>query len=150
MGAHGLHAALAAHPDMIADLRAYTVYALATTGGAPKDALDKAWASRDKLSDEGLALVGLALDATGDGRAKDAAVLLEKKAKMTDADAHWEGNLRRAAGILGRHFGRDDGLCAEAADRGRIAGAGCCPRQRSGWPSIATGTTGTRPSRRRW
>ena len=28
---------LAAHPDMIPDLRAYVVYALATTGGAPKD-----------------------------------------------------------------------------------------------------------------
>ena len=55
---------------MIADLRAYTVYALATTGGAPKEALDKAWASRGKLSDEGLALTGLALDAAGDGRAK--------------------------------------------------------------------------------
>ena len=101
MGADGLPLTLAAHPDMIADLRAYTVYALATTGGAPKNALDKAWASRGKLSDEGLALVGLALDAAGDERAKDAAVLLEKKAKVSDADAHWEGNLRRAAGILG-------------------------------------------------
>ena len=39
---------------MIPDLRAYVVYALATTGGAPKDALDKVWSSRDKLSDEGL------------------------------------------------------------------------------------------------
>ena len=86
-----LAAELAAHPDMIADLRAYTVYALATTGGAPKNALDKVWASRGKLSDEGLALVGLAMDATGDKRAKDAAVLLEKKAKLGDADAHWEG-----------------------------------------------------------
>ena len=37
-----LQSTLAAHPDMIADLRAYAVYALATTGGAPKDALDKA------------------------------------------------------------------------------------------------------------
>jgi len=46
-----------------------------------KDALDAAWSSRDKLSDEGLALVGLALDAAGDSRAKDAATLLEKKAK---------------------------------------------------------------------
>jgi uncharacterized protein YfaS (alpha-2-macroglobulin family) len=81
---------LAAHPDMIPDLRAYVVYALATTGGAPKDSLDKAWDSRDKLSDEGLALVGLALDAAGDGRAKDAAALLEKKAKVSDIDAHWE------------------------------------------------------------
>jgi uncharacterized protein YfaS (alpha-2-macroglobulin family) len=83
---------LAAHPDMIPDLRAYVVYALATTGGAPKDALDKAWDSRGKLSDEGLALAGLALDAAGDGRAKDAATLLEKKAKVSDIDAHWEGN----------------------------------------------------------
>ena len=83
---------LAAHPEMIPDLRAYVVYALATTGGAPKDALDKAWDSRGKLSDEGLALVGLALDAAGDGRAKDAATQLEKKAKVSDIDAHWEGN----------------------------------------------------------
>ena len=87
-----LQAALAAHPNMIADLRAYTVYALATTGGAPKDALVAAWSSRDKLSDEGLALVGLALDAAGDSRAKDAATLLEKKAKVTDVDAYWAGN----------------------------------------------------------
>jgi uncharacterized protein YfaS (alpha-2-macroglobulin family) len=83
---------LAAHPDMIPDLRAYTVYALATTGGAPKDALDRTWASQDKLSDEGLALTGLALDAAGDARAHEAAVLLEKKAHATDGDAYWEGN----------------------------------------------------------
>ncbi len=86
-----LAAELAAHPEMIPDLRAYVVYALATTGGAPKDALDKAWDSQGKLSDEGLALVGLALDAAGDGRAKNAATLLEKKAKVSDIDAHWEG-----------------------------------------------------------
>ena len=87
-----LNSALAAHPNMVPDLRAYVVYALATTGGAPKDALDKAWSSRDKLSDEGLALVGLALDAAGDSRAKEAATLLEKKARTTDTDAYWSGN----------------------------------------------------------
>jgi uncharacterized protein YfaS (alpha-2-macroglobulin family) len=86
-----LQSTLAAHPDMIPDLRAYSVYALATTGGAPKDALDKAWGNRDNLSDEGLALTGLALDASGDSRAKDAAQLLEKKAKATDSDAYWPG-----------------------------------------------------------
>ena len=91
-GRNWLIAMLAAHPDMIPDLRAYTVYALATTGGAPKDALDKTWDSRDNLSDEGLALAGLALDAAGDSRAHQAAELLEKKAKATDFDAHWEGN----------------------------------------------------------
>ncbi len=94
-----LIAAMAAHPNMIPDLRAYVVYALATTGGAPeqvknelKDALDKTWASRDKLSDEGLALTGLALAAAGDSRAKQVVELLEKKAKVTDFDAHWEGS----------------------------------------------------------
>jgi len=87
-----LAAQLAAHPDMIPDLRVYATYALATTGGAPKDAVDRSWASRDKLSDEGLALLGLAMDASGDGRARDAALLLEKKAKVSDGDAHWEGN----------------------------------------------------------
>jgi uncharacterized protein YfaS (alpha-2-macroglobulin family) len=87
-----LQATLAAHPEMIPDFRAYVVYALATTGGAPKDALDKAWDNRDKLSDEGLALVGLALDSAGDSRAKDAAQLLERKAKTTGNDAYWAGN----------------------------------------------------------
>jgi uncharacterized protein YfaS (alpha-2-macroglobulin family) len=83
---------LAAHPDMIPDLRAYTMYALATTGSVPKEALDKTWDSRDKLTDEGLALTGLALAAAGDSRGKQAAQLLETKAKVTDVDAHWEGN----------------------------------------------------------
>ncbi len=101
---HWLVLQLDAHPDMIPDLRAYTVYALGTTvpeskddsdpiwDGHEKDALDRAWSSRDKLSDEGLALAGLALDAAGDPRAHDAAMLLEKKAHATDIDAHWEGS----------------------------------------------------------
>ena len=87
-----LLSSLNAHPNMLPDLRAYVVYAVASTGGAPADALDKVWASRDKLSDEGLALAGLALDAAGDSRAHQAALLLEEKAEVTDADAHWESN----------------------------------------------------------
>ncbi|MGA2539854.1 MAG: hypothetical protein ABSF53_27860, partial [Terracidiphilus sp.] len=87
-----LQAALAAHPDMIPDLRAYTVYALATTGGAPQESLEVVWSSRAKLSDEGLALAGLALHAAGDARAKQAAELIEKKAKLTDTTANWSGN----------------------------------------------------------
>ena len=87
-----LHAQLAQHPDMIPDLRAYVVYALVTTGGAPKEDLDKVWSSHAKLTDEGLALTGLALAAAGDSRAKDATTLLEKKATVSDTDAHWSGN----------------------------------------------------------
>ncbi|MGA9071106.1 MAG: alpha-2-macroglobulin family protein, partial [Terracidiphilus sp.] len=86
-----LQSALSEHSAMIPDLRAYVVYALATTGGAPKDALDQAWSDRDKLSDEGLALVGLALDAAEDSRARVAALLLEKKAKSDDSNAYWTG-----------------------------------------------------------
>jgi hypothetical protein len=91
-GRSWLESTAKAHPDMIADLRAYAVYALATTGTAPKDALDKSWSNRGKLSDEGLALAGLALDAAGDARAKEAADMLEKKAKTTGSDAYWSGN----------------------------------------------------------
>lgn len=83
--------ALTAHPDMAPDLRAYVVYALSTNGGVSKETLDKTWADRGKLSDEGLALSGLALDMNHDSRANDAANLLEKKAKVTGTDAHWEG-----------------------------------------------------------
>src|SRR5208283_4385726 len=86
-GRRWLIATLAAHPDMIPDLRAYAVYALATTGTAPKDALEKAWSDRDKLSDEGLALAG-----ANDSRAKQATDLLDKKAHQTDVDANWSGN----------------------------------------------------------
>ncbi len=81
---------LAQHPEMIPDMRAYVVNALATTGNVPAGALDKAWSDRAKLSDEGLALLGLALNAAKDSRAHEAADLLEKKAKVTDIDAHWE------------------------------------------------------------
>ncbi len=90
-GRDWLVASLGKYPNMIPDLRAYVVYALATTGGAGNDALEKTWGDRDKVSDEGLALIGLALDAVKDARAKEIAQLLEKKAKVTDHDAHWEG-----------------------------------------------------------
>jgi len=86
-----LDSELLLHPEMIPDLRAYVIYALATTGGAPKDAIEVAWGSRGRLSDEGLALLGLALDAAGDNRVRMAASLVEKKADSTLQDAHWEG-----------------------------------------------------------
>jgi len=91
-GRNWLITTLKAHPDMVPDLRAYLVYALATTGGAPKEGLNAAWASREKLTDEGLALVGLALDAAGDARAHEAALLLEKKAKIDGSEAFWQGS----------------------------------------------------------
>jgi alpha-2-macroglobulin len=95
-GRDWLKATLVRHPDMVGDLRAYVVYALATTGDAPQESLktelDDAWGSRSTLSDEGLALLGLALDAAKDPRAHEAAILLEKKAKATASDAYWTGS----------------------------------------------------------
>jgi len=88
-GSQWLLGELSQHPDMVSDLRAYVLYALATTGGAPKDALDTLWKSRGELNDEGLALAGLALDAAQDPRAHEAALLLEKKARVEDSFAFW-------------------------------------------------------------
>jgi len=90
-GRNWLLSTLAAHPDMTPDLRVYVVFALANTGGAPTDAVDKAWVSRNKLSDEGLALLGLSLDAAKDSRARQVAELLEKKAQTNDSEAYWTG-----------------------------------------------------------
>ncbi len=87
-----LFSALAAHPNIIGELRAYVMYALATTGGVPKPQLDALWSDRSQLSNEGLALAGLAFDATGDSRAKDAVQMLEGKATTTSTDAYWQSN----------------------------------------------------------
>lgn len=91
-GRNWLNKTLAAHPNMLADLHAYVVYALATTGGVDKKELDKAWSDRNQISDEGLALVGLALDAANDPRAHDVAKLLERKAHNEANFAYWTGN----------------------------------------------------------
>ncbi len=89
-GRQWLLTTVARHPEMIADLRAYTVYALATTGGAPKEQFDLLWSDRAKLSNEALGFAGLAFDAAGDNRAHEAAQLLESKAKVSGEAAWWE------------------------------------------------------------
>ena len=142
-------ATLAAHPDMIPDLRAYAVYALATTGGAPKDALDKAWDSRDKLSDEGLALTGLALDAAGDSRAKEAASCSKRKPRSPTSMPTGRATTTTCS-TTGTTPRRRPRPSRSSCSSGRIAPAACCPRRRCGWPSIAMATTGTRPSKPRW
>jgi alpha-2-macroglobulin len=97
-GRNWLISMLKQHPDMLVNLRAYTVYALAISGGtsggqqdkAIQDALDKLWDSRDKLTDEGVAFAGLAFDAVKDKRADQLTQLLEKRAKQDNGGAHWE------------------------------------------------------------
>jgi hypothetical protein len=89
-GRQWLLTTLSQHPDMISDLRAYALYALATTGGVPKEQFDPLWSDRAKLSNETLAIAGLALDAAGDSRANQAAKILEFKAKVSGDNVWWE------------------------------------------------------------
>lgn len=78
------------HPKMLPNLRAYAVYSLAISGGAPGDAMDQVYSSRSDLTDEGIAFAGLAFDATKDKRADEMTRLLEKNVKQDNMGAHWE------------------------------------------------------------
>ncbi len=89
-GRNWLMAMLKQHRDMLPNMRAYAVYALAASGGAPADALDQVYDSRAKLTDEGMAFAGLAFDAGKDRRADEMTRLVEKNAKTDNAGAHWE------------------------------------------------------------
>ncbi len=85
-----LHAALRAHPNMIADLRAYTVYALAQVGDRDRKDLDSVWERKGKLSAEGLAFAGLTMQLSNDGRLKDAVQAIRDQAKSEGDGAYWE------------------------------------------------------------
>ncbi len=63
------------------ETQAFITYALATTGGAPKSALDFAFGARTKLSPRGRALVALALLAAKDARARIAVENLDDVVK---------------------------------------------------------------------
>jgi uncharacterized protein YfaS (alpha-2-macroglobulin family) len=77
------------HPRMRPDLRAYVVYALALDKTADAKMLDEAYRRRSDMSSQGASMLGLALQAAGDSRAKEVAGLVEKQAKVTESDAHW-------------------------------------------------------------
>jgi len=88
-----LHESLAQHPNMRYDLRAYVVYALALNGAAKREELKDAWEQRSSMSSQGLAMLGLALHATGDAdRAKEVAKTLESTASTTVQEAWWPSN----------------------------------------------------------
>jgi alpha-2-macroglobulin len=72
------------------DLRACVVYALALNGVAKPEELQSAWEQRGSMSTQGLAMLGLALHATGDqNRAKEVAKKIESDAVVTDLEAYW-------------------------------------------------------------
>jgi len=94
-GREFLKGQLAQHERMKPDLRAYVVYALALAR-EKSDAssfeakwLDDAYTARGKMSSQGLAMLGLALQSASDNRAQEVSGLLEKQAVVTDSDAYW-------------------------------------------------------------
>ncbi len=85
-----LRKALDSDPNMRPDLRAYVVYALALNGGSKPEYVQKAWDARDSMSTQGLSMLGLALQATGDdARAKEIANKVESMATVNDLEAYW-------------------------------------------------------------
>lgn len=89
-GKRYLHSQLREHPYMIADLRAYVVYALALASDHdPKD-LDSVWERKDKLSAEGLAFAGLTMEMAKDGRIEDVMQTLRNAAKAEGDGSYWE------------------------------------------------------------
>ncbi len=85
-----LRRALDSNPNMRPDLRAFVVYALALNGGSRPEYVQRAWDARDSMTTQGLSMLGLALQATGDdARAKEIAGKVEAMATVNDLEAHW-------------------------------------------------------------
>jgi uncharacterized protein YfaS (alpha-2-macroglobulin family) len=77
------------HERMLPDLRAYVVYALALDHASDPQMLDVAYGRRKDMSSQGLSMLGLALNAAGDSRAKEVAAMIEKQAVADEMEAHW-------------------------------------------------------------
>jgi uncharacterized protein YfaS (alpha-2-macroglobulin family) len=96
-GRQYLQTQLQQHPRMRPDLRAAVVYALAEAQSHSEDkdlqsALDQQWSRRNDLQPEALAMTGLAMLATGDNRAAEAARILESTASRQGELASWKGS----------------------------------------------------------
>ncbi|MGH9833807.1 MAG: alpha-2-macroglobulin family protein, partial [Blastocatellia bacterium] len=75
--------------------RAYLIYALNVSGEADARYINDLFAKRVDLQPYGRALLALALKHRGDGsRAKQVAGEIERNARVTDFDAHWESRRR--------------------------------------------------------
>ena len=77
------------HERMRPELRAYVVYALALDHASDAQMLDVAYGRRSDMPSQGLAMLGLALNAAGDGRDKEIATMIEKLAVADEVEAHW-------------------------------------------------------------
>ncbi len=91
-GQRYLRKALADHPRMIPDLRAFVVYSLALTGERDRASLDKLWEDHSNLSAEGIALAGLAMRLNADPRADAAGQALRSLVRQEGDSAFWQSS----------------------------------------------------------
>jgi uncharacterized protein YfaS (alpha-2-macroglobulin family) len=87
-----LRKTLSEHPNMIADLEAYVVYALELGGERNTERRDRMWSKRGKFSAQGWAHAGLAMQFAGDVRAREAAEALKKSVEESEAEAYWKAS----------------------------------------------------------
>ena len=89
-GAKWLRAAYDKNPKMVADLKAYVVYALAQAGPVDAQPLEDAWSVHEKLSPYGAAILGLTFEvAKNADRTATIVKQLEASVKTDEAHAWW-------------------------------------------------------------
>lgn len=74
---------------VVPDLKAWNAYSLVLAGKPLPQLLEDVYGRRKDLSPYGLALLGLALDAGKDARAKEIGKQLAGQAQQEDTEAHW-------------------------------------------------------------
>jgi hypothetical protein len=89
-GLKWLSAAYDKNPTMVADLKAYVVYAMLQAGALAAKPLDDAWSVHEKLSPDGAAFLGLAFEMAKEADRTAALVKqLEAGVKTDEAHAWW-------------------------------------------------------------
>lgn len=78
------------NPRALADIRAYLVYALASSGEFDRSLVDGLYQAREKLSAHGNALLALILARVKDARAQEFVRALEQSAKVEGPYAWWK------------------------------------------------------------
>ena len=91
-GQNYLQTSLKKFVNMRPDLQAYVVYALGQSGNHDPSALNVAFDKRGRMSAEGLAVLGLSLQAATDARASEVADVIERLAEVDEATAYWPSN----------------------------------------------------------
>jgi uncharacterized protein YfaS (alpha-2-macroglobulin family) len=86
-GVKWLKEAYPKEPRMLADLKAYSIYALALAGD--NSLLEDGWKQKSDMTTYGRALLGLALEAAKDARSAQLAASVEADAKTNENEAWW-------------------------------------------------------------